>query len=69
MRRVLKFKKNTLHTIEFWKKKSRTLSNFNMSTGVYSQNEIKSKRVERMREVSVTPKTGAEIRKHIDIYA
>ena len=28
-----------------------------------------NKRVERMREVSVTPKTGAEIRKHIDIYA
>ena len=28
-----------------------------------------NKRIERMREVSVTPKTGAEIRKHIDIYA
>ena len=28
-----------------------------------------NKRVERMREVSVTPRTGAEIRKHIDIYA
>ena len=28
-----------------------------------------NKRVERMREVSVTPKTGPEIRKHIDIYA
>ena len=28
-----------------------------------------NKRVERMREVSVTPKTGAEIRNHIDIYA
>ena len=28
-----------------------------------------NKRVERMREVSVTPRTGPEIRKHIDIYA
>jgi len=28
-----------------------------------------NKRVERMREVSVTPRTGAEIRKRIDIYA
>ena len=28
-----------------------------------------NKRVERMKEVSVTPRTGAEIRKHIDIYA
>ena len=28
-----------------------------------------NKRVERMREVSVTPKTGPEIRRHIDIYA
>ena len=28
-----------------------------------------NKRVERMKEVSVTPKTGPEIRKHIDIYA
>ena len=28
-----------------------------------------NKRVERMREVSVTPKTGAEIRRSIDIYA
>ena len=28
-----------------------------------------NKRIERMREVSVTPRTGAEIRKHIDIYA
>ena len=28
-----------------------------------------NKRVERMKEVSVTPKTGSEIRKHIDIYA
>ena len=28
-----------------------------------------NKRVERMREVSVTPSTGAEIRKRIDIYA
>ena len=26
-------------------------------------------RVERMREVSVTPRTGAEIRRSIDIYA
>ena len=28
-----------------------------------------NKRVERMKEVSVTPKTGPEIRRHIDIYA
>lgn len=28
-----------------------------------------NKRVERMREVSVTPRTGAEIRRSIDIYA
>tara|TARA_B100000941_G_C28302474_1_gene447223 strand:+ start:442 stop:666 length:225 start_codon:yes stop_codon:yes gene_type:complete len=28
-----------------------------------------NRRVERMKEVSVTPRTGAEIRKHIDIYA
>ena len=28
-----------------------------------------NKRVERMKEVSVTPRTGPEIRKHIDIYA
>ena len=28
-----------------------------------------NKRIERMREVSVTPKTGPEIRRHIDIYA
>ena len=28
-----------------------------------------NKRVERMREVSVTPRTGAEIRRYIDIYA
>ena len=28
-----------------------------------------NKRVERMKEVSVTPRTGAEIRKRIDIYA
>ena len=28
-----------------------------------------NRRVERMKEVSVTPKTGPEIRKHIDIYA
>ena len=28
-----------------------------------------NKRVERLQEVSVTPKTGAEIRKSIDIYA
>ena len=28
-----------------------------------------NKRIERMREVSVTPRTGPEIRKHIDIYA
>ena len=31
--------------------------------------EDNNKRVERMKEVSVTPRTGAEIRKHIDIYA
>ena len=28
-----------------------------------------NKRVERMKEVSVTPRTGAEIRRSIDIYA
>ena len=28
-----------------------------------------NRRVERMKEVSVTPRTGAEIRKHIDISA
>jgi len=28
-----------------------------------------NKRVERLQDVSVTPKTGAEIRKSIDIYA
>ena len=28
-----------------------------------------NKRVERMREVSVTPRTGAELRRSIDIYA
>ena len=28
-----------------------------------------NKRVERLQEVSVTPKTGAEIRKSIDIWA
>ena len=28
-----------------------------------------NKRVERMREVSVTPRTGADIRRSIDIYA
>ena len=28
-----------------------------------------NKRVERMREVSVTPRNGAEIRKSIDIWA
>ena len=28
-----------------------------------------NKRVERMKEVSVTPRTGPEIRRHIDIYA
>ena len=28
-----------------------------------------NRRVDRMKEVSVTPRTGAEIRKHIDIYA
>ena len=28
-----------------------------------------NKRVERMKEVSVTPRTGPEIRKHIDLYA
>ena len=31
--------------------------------------EYYNRRVERMKEVSVTPRTGAEIRKHIDIYA
>ena len=28
-----------------------------------------NKRVERMKEVSVTPTTGKDIRRHIDIYA
>jgi len=28
-----------------------------------------NKRVERMKEVSVTPRTGADIRRSIDIYA
>ena len=28
-----------------------------------------NKRVERMREVSVTPRTGADIRRSIDVYA
>ena len=28
-----------------------------------------NKRVERMKEVSVTPRTGAELRRSIDIYA
>ena len=28
-----------------------------------------NKRVERMREVSITPTTGKDIRKHIDIFA
>ena len=28
-----------------------------------------NKRIERMKEVSVTPRTGPEIRRHIDIYA
>ena len=28
-----------------------------------------NKRVERMKEVSVTPRTGAELRRSIDLYA
>ena len=28
-----------------------------------------NKRVERMKEVSVTPRTGAELRRSIDVYA